>query len=745
MRRREANQDRLPRPALFGVRAVKCQVNNLALNRPDPYGSGMRLDQWLVENAFFDSREKARQEILAGRVRQKPSGIVMDKPGQKVPKNLEVEIEAKARFVSRAGDKLEGLLENHPIEFRDRWVLDVGSSTGGFTDCVLQRGAAGVYDVDVGTHQLHEKIRNDSRVKIFEETDIREIDLSQLQPPPDYVLIDVAFISIRLFIRKLLNQFPQATFIILFKPQFESGREIPKKKGIVADEDRMEAQKEMLQFLEGLGFNATIVEDSKLKGTKGNQESFIVGQLQIPAHVFRTYDIRGHAETDLKCDVIERIGVVLARKVIADAQSRLILRRPRVGIGRDARLSSDRILATLAKGLSRYPVDLINLGSLPTPVVYFANHRLDLDACFQITASHNPGEDNGLKMMIGQNTLFGEAIQGIGDEAAELMLADSPVDVKFVENWNGELKREYLKFLHDQFTFKRKFKLVVDTGNGMAGALVREVLTPYCSEIEILYEGIDCSFPHHPADPTVAENLKDLRNTVKERGAELGLAYDGDGDRVGLVSSSGRIFWGDEILMLLAEKVLRDQPGAVIIGEVKCSEKLFQMIQSRGGKSEMYKTGHSLIKKRMKEVGAAIAGEMSGHLFFADRYFGFDDALYASLRILEVIDEFNIDLDRWIEQFPSGVSTPEIRMECTREEKAWLVNKVIEYFRQEPEVRINSIDGVRVSFEDGAWLLVRASNTQEVVVIRIEAPDQSRLDSLKSELSKIISKEIPYV
>ena len=717
----------------------------LAAIRLKPYGSGVRLDQWLVENAFFDSREKARQEVLAGRIRQRPSGSVLDKPGQKVPKDLEVEIETKARFVSRAGDKLEGLLEDHPMEFRDRWVLDVGSSTGGFTDCVLQRGATGVFDVDVGTHQLHEKIRNDSRVKVFEETDIRGIDLSQLQPTPDFVLIDVAFISIRLFIRKLLNFFPRATFIILFKPQFESGRETPKKKGIVADEDRIAAQKEMLQFLEGLGFNATIVEDSKLKGTKGNQESFIVGQLQIPAHVFRAYDIRGHAESDLKSDVIERIGVVLAQKVIADAQSRSVNRRPRIGIGRDARVSSDRILTTLAKGLSRYPVDLINLGSLPTPLVYFANHRLDLDACFQITASHNPGEDNGLKMMIGQDTLFGQAIKTIGDEAAELALSDRPVDVKFVENWNGDLKREYLKFLHDQFQFKRKFKLVVDTGNGMAGGLAREVLKPYCRELEILYEEIDCSFPNHDADPTVAENLKDLRAEVKARGAELGLAYDGDGDRVGLVSSSGRIFWGDEILMLLAEKVLRDQPGAVIIGEVKCSEKLFQMIQNRGGKSEMYKTGHSLIKKRMKEVGAAIAGEMSGHLFFADRYFGFDDALYASLRILEVIDEFNIDLDRWMEQFPSGVSTPEIRMTCTREEKAWLVNRVVEHFRQNPKARINAIDGVRVSFEDGAWLLVRASNTQEVVVIRIEAPDESRLEELKLELGKIIDRLIPNV
>lgn len=686
----------------------------------------MRLDQWIFEKGFVESREKARQEILAGRIREEKSGQVLDKPGMKVPKALSIYMESKARFVSRAGEKLEGLLSALGLEAESKFCLDIGSSTGGFTDCLLQRKASRVTCVDVGTHQLHEKLRADPRVQLFEQTDIRDFDIAGLEPQPNWVLIDVSFISVRYFLEKLVQELPSALFIILFKPQFEAGREAHRKKGVVQGLDRKKSLEEMLRFLPSVGLNPLMSLESALKGSKGNQESFIVASTKLPSEIFRTYDIRGHAEDQLSDEVFERIGAALAKRVGGNGP---------IGLGCDSRESSPRLKEAMIRGMSRFPVQVFDFGATSTPMVYFASHQFSLGASFQITASHNPACDNGLKMMLGKDTLFGEDIARIGLEAAEVDLSLNKHHDFKMEDKSSLLRDQYIGFLKSQFSFSKKFRLAVDTGNGMSGLVARSVYEDFCSDLEILYEEVDCRFPNHPADPTVASNLEDLRDLMlKKKGSfDMGFAFDGDGDRLGVITPKGRILWGDEILMLLSEKVLKEKPESSVIGEVKCSEKLFRMIQDRGGKPVMYRTGHSLIKKRMKELGAPIAGEMSGHLFFGDRFFGFDDAIYAGLRVMEVVDEFGLDLDEWIEAFPSGYITPEIRVDCPEDEKAEKVQLVKQHFEKQGE-EISTIDGVRVRFKDGAWALVRASNTQAVLVLRVEAPSEERMLSIRDEL-----------
>jgi len=700
-----------------------------------------RFDQWLWERRLFDSLEEAQKAVRWGRIRHGRSGEVLDKPGWRVSKNLRVIVGPLKPFVSRAGEKLNHFLVQNQISVQGRICLDVGASTGGFVDCLLQRGASEVYALDVGSHLLHEKLKSDPRVRSREKTDARKFYRSDMPTAPDFVLVDVSFISLKRIVKHLFKQFPNSNYILLFKPQFETSRYLSKKRGVVSLKDRKRSLEEMLRFLPILGLNPILVQDSALRGKKGNQETFIMAESIIPSHIFRTYDIRGNADRDLKDGSMERLGIVLAQR----AQKQIGRKRVSIGLGQDDRLSSSRIHSALTRGLSSEGAQVFDLGSITTPMAYFSHFHFDLDGVFQVTASHNPKDDNGLKMMIAKDTLLGDEIISLGREAMEIELKQALPEAKPFKNLHSELETKYLSFLHNQFKFTRKFKILLDTANGMAGAIARRVFEPYAETLEILYEKVDCRFPNHEADPTVPENLRELQAAVKSQKADIGFAFDGDGDRLGVITASGRILWGDEILMLLSEKVLQDQPGATIIGEVKCSEKLFEMVRKKGGKPLMYRTGHSLIKRKMKELKAPLAGEMSGHLFFADRYFGFDDAVYASLRVLEVIDTLKLDLDEWISRYPSYFVTPEIRVACEEEEKEAVVAKVKAAFSKEPDVKLCLIDGVRVTFQDGSWALVRASNTQAVLVVRIEARAEQRLKEIKSQIAEIIGKPLSSV
>ncbi len=684
-----------------------------------------RIDEWLVEMGLFETIEQARQAMLAGRVREEGSGTILDQPGVKPKKNLKVVIEQPDRFVSRGGLKLDGFLDVAGINLQGMTVIDVGSSTGGFTDCCLQRGASKVIAVDVGTHQLHEKLRADSRVELWENQDIRGFDWTSLGQTPCLAVIDVSFISLKLIIPELLKALPRVPLIMLFKPQFELNRDVPKARGVAPLNEAERGLEEMLLFLKGLGLNIRMVQQSAVKGSKGNQETFIWAEALPPKHIFRTYDIRGHADRDLSDELFFALGFCYGKRL----ESRL-KGAGRVGVGRDSRVSSPRLFKSFSLGLKASGQKVVYLGEVPTPMTYFAHYQLDLDGVVQITASHNPAQDNGIKMMMLKDTLFGDEIVTFYDEIqtvkVEIPLNTNPID----EDLSIELREKYLAFLKSSFSFKRSWNLALDCGNGMVGKIAREVFGAVSSSLNILFEQVDCRFPNHEADPTVERNLKDLQAEVARSRADVGFAFDGDGDRLGLITSRGRILWGDEIVMLLSELVLKRQPGATVIGEVKCSQKLFRLISDRGGQPVMYKTGHSLIKKRMKELKAPLAGEMSGHLFFADRFFGFDDATYAALRVLEVVDELGLDLDEWIESFPRTIVTPELRIECREEEKAGLVDRALRSLSKTRGVEVSTIDGIRAQFPDGSWALVRASNTQAVIVVRVESQTQSRVTEI---------------
>ncbi len=700
----------------------------------------LRLDDLLVSKGVYSTLEEATAHILKGDVYDAVSGRVLDKVGEKYSIDIGLRIAEPSRFVSRAGDKLYAFLHQAKIKVEGISALDVGASTGGFTDCLLQLGASQVFAVDVGSHQLHEKLRVDSRVKSYEQIDIRKFDFSSLKTQIDLITVDVSFISLKQILPVLYKNFPAAKYILLFKPQFEVPKGTPLKRGVAPAAAAEKSLLEMLLFLKELGLNPLMHLGSAVKGTKGNQEVFIMAEVssQIPRHIFRTYDIRGLADRDLSNATVERIGRAFGKRLLKKFGPQAC-----IGIGHDDRVSSPRVLKYLTYGLQSVGVGVVDLGSIPTPMAYFAHYNFEIDALLQVTASHNPKDDNGLKMMMGRDTLFGPEITSLADEAESESFTTDEFDSPRLKNIYPELRKKYLDYLHTQFRFDRKFKIVLDCGNGMTGSIARDVFAPYASgNLEILFEDVDCTFPNHEADPTIPENLVDLQKAVVASKADVGFAFDGDGDRLGVVSRSGRILWGDEILMLLSELVLRRQPGSTIIGEVKCSEKLFRMIEERGGVPLMYKTGHSLIKKKMKELKAPIAGEMSGHLFFGDRYFGFDDAAYGALRVLEVMAELKIDLDEWVKAHPSSFVTPEIRVDCPESEKAVMVEKVKSYFSQMTDVKLNLIDGVRVGFEDSSWALVRASNTQAVLVVRIEATTQKKLLEIRDHLSKALGKPV---
>ncbi len=441
------------------------------------------------------------------------------------------------------------------------------------------------------------------------------------------------------------------------------------------------------------------------------------------AEIFRAYDIRGIADTDLTDPVVENIGQAFATMAIRKSGNDM----PRIGVGRDARRSSDRICDALERGLLRAGAHVVHLGVVPTPLTYFATFQREFDGSIQITGSHNPGEYNGFKMMLGRDTLHGNTIQQLRIliENGDLITSDDKRD--HGTSAMAEPRKEYIEWVRDDIQMgDRKLHIAVDSGNGVAGIVAPELLRDAIgAKVFELYTQPDGSFPNHHPDPTVAENLTDLIEAVRDHGCDFGVAYDGDGDRIGVVDEEGTIIWGDQLLIIFARQVLKENPGATIIGEVKCSQTLFDDIEKHGGTPIMARVGHSLIKAKIKETDAELAGEMSGHIFFNDRFFGFDDALYATCRLAEIVSRTNQPFSALLADVPPTFATPEIRRPCAESVKFSVPDLVAEVFA--PEYEVNTIDGVRVKFNHG-WGLVRASNTQPVVVMRVEADSPEARD-----------------
>ena len=445
----------------------------------------------------------------------------------------------------------------------------------------------------------------------------------------------------------------------------------------------------------------------------------------LKSTIFREYDIRGVAETELaSSDVIDlgrALGTLLQRKS-----------GPRVNLGRDCRLSSPRLRDALLEGLLASGCDVTDIGVVPTPLLYYSAVHLKADGAVMITGSHNPSEFNGFKTVRGSGTIHGGEIQQVR----------RLIDARDFATGRGnhsraDVSESYIDEIASQFHFKRRIKVVADAGNGTAGPVMHRLLDRLNCQVTELFFDMDGRFPNHHPDPTVPANLKQLSDAVREQKASFGIAFDGDSDRIGAVDENGEVVYGDMLMLIFGREILTRKPGATFVGEVKCSQVMYDELKRLGGNPIMYKTGHSLIKAKMKQEHAELAGEMSGHMFFADRYFGYDDALYAACRLMEIVAASGKPLSAQLEGLPKTVSTPEIRFDCPDETKFQVVESVADHFRGTHKVI--EVDGVRVLFERG-WGLLRASNTQPVLVMRFEAPDEILLKNYREEIEAVLEQ-----
>ncbi len=438
------------------------------------------------------------------------------------------------------------------------------------------------------------------------------------------------------------------------------------------------------------------------------------------SHAFRQNDIRGVVGTDLTEEFVQELG-----KAVATFYYRHGVET--ISIGYDSRLSSPRFKELLALGLTSSGINVIDLGMGPTPLVYYSLFNLPIDGGIMITGSHNPPNENGFKICLGKSTIHGRDIQEIRRimETKDYRAGEGKLTAK-------ALIPDYVDYLRTIIKpGPKKIKVVVDAGNGTGNLTAIHLYQSLGWEVIDLFSEPDGNFPNHHPDPTLPESLKALTAKVKETKADLGISLDGDADRLGVIDAQGRILWGDQLMIIYSRVIIKQSPGAKIIGEVKCSQSMYDSIKAMGGNPIMWKVGHSLIKAKMKEEGALLAGEMSGHLFFADRYFGYDDAVYAGARLLEILSQSEQTLCEMVDQLPKTISTPEIRFDCPDEKKFGLVKMLIKKFKE--KYQVIDIDGARIIFPHG-WGLVRASNTQPILVMRFEADSEAALADIQAEV-----------
>jgi len=450
--------------------------------------------------------------------------------------------------------------------------------------------------------------------------------------------------------------------------------------------------------------------------------------VEINPQIFREYDIRGIVDKDLTLDVVETLGAGIGTYFRQN-------QKKETALGRDCRLSSPAFSEAMTKGLISTGCRVIDLGIIPTPLLYFSIFYKKYGAGVIITGSHNPPSHNGFKIMLGEEALYGETIQ----EIYSIIKNNKFLKEKEGSKSSYNIVPEYKDYILKNIRLEKKLKVVIDAGNGTAGVVACPILKKMGCEVIELYCEMDGNFPHHHPDPLLPDAMQDLVKKVLETKADLGIAYDGDGDRIGAVDDRGNIVWGDQLMVVFSRDILASHPGAAIISEVKASKVLYDEIEKLGGRPIMWKTGHSLIKKKVKEEKALLAGEMSGHIFFADRFFGFDDAIYSSARLLEILSQSDKKLSQMLADLPQAFQTPEIRVYASDEVKF----KIVEEVKKELSSKypVIDIDGVRAIYPKG-WGLVRASNTQAVLVLRFEAETQEDLEAIRKDVQGALEKAI---
>jgi len=436
----------------------------------------------------------------------------------------------------------------------------------------------------------------------------------------------------------------------------------------------------------------------------------------LNTEIFRQYDIRGIAGKDMTAEDVTSLGRGIGTYLARQGNTF-------IAVGRDCRVTSERYTESLIAGLTATGCRVVDIGMCPTPVAYFAIRHLNTQGCVMVTASHNPPEYNGFKICSGVDSVYGEEIQKIRQmvETQDFQKGQGSIEA-------FEILQPYIAYVQDNIHLDRPLRIGVDAGNGTGGMTAVPILKHLGCELYELYTEPDGTFPNHEADPTVAGNMVDLIALVKEKRLDVGIGYDGDADRIGVVDADGSMIYGDQLMILFSREILSRKPGATFISEVKCSQTMYDDIVNNGGTAIMWKTGHSMIKQKMKEVKAELAGEMSGHIFFADRYFGYDDAIYATCRLLEILASTGESIGALLADVPKTFNTPEIRVVCPDHIKFKVVDAVTDYFRAREKVI--DIDGARVLFE-GGWGLVRASNTQPALVLRFEALSAERLQEIR--------------
>ena len=452
--------------------------------------------------------------------------------------------------------------------------------------------------------------------------------------------------------------------------------------------------------------------------------------MNVPKSIFRQYDVRGLVETQLTPDFARALG-----RAFASVAWERLGRAPLIAVGRDNRPSGPSLSQGVRLGIADAGGTAVDVGTLPTPALYFAVSALKTDGGVQVTGSHNPPEFNGFKMVLGGDAFHGDEILGLW----EIILAERWRSGKGNETTDNSVLRRYREAIVSRHKLARPVKVVADCGNGVGSVIAVSTLQALGAEVTPLFCESDGTFPNHHPDPTVPENLEDLQEAVRRTGAELGIAFDGDADRIGAVDETGRIIWGDQLLVILGrDAVRRYGAGTPIIFDVKCSEVLPTALRAAGAEPVMWKTGHSLIKAKMKELKAPLAGEMSGHMFFGGDYFGFDDAIFAAARLLEIVSGRPFGLAAHLADLPKTYATPEIRVDAPEEEKFAIVERAAALFAA--RYPVNTIDGVRITFPKG-WGLLRASNTQAILVLRFEATDPAALDAYRGEVAGWLAEQ----